>query len=87
MKSHNMIKIVVLFVIFTFIISNLIFNTMKTGNNSNATIALNFERQNLKISKISEEIHIEGNSGWSAAKTAGICTGSGRSMTFSKFSI
>ena len=31
----------------------------------------------LKSSVISEKIHIAGNQGWSDAKTAGICTGSG----------
>ena len=77
MKSHYTITIGFLFVIITFISSNIIFNTREAGKNSDATIALNFESQNLKNSKISEKIHIDGNSNWSAAKTAGISTGSG----------
>ena len=38
---------------------------------------INLDNENLKISKISGKIHIIGNSGWSAAKTAGNCTGNG----------
>lgn len=34
-----------------------------------------FDKENLKISKISAQIHIDNN--WTAAKSAGICTGSG----------
>lgn len=39
----------------------------------------NFNSENFKNSKVSGKIHLIGNSGWSNAKTTGICTGSGTS--------
>jgi len=50
---------------------------VRTSENNNA---INFNYQNLKISKISGKIHIDDtnpSANWSAAKIAGICTGSG----------
>ena len=49
----------------------------KNLKNSEDNAKINFENENLKISKISGKISIDGNSGWTNAKTMGICTGSG----------
>ena len=53
------------------------FNTGNSEISTDYNVDYNLENKNLKISAVSGKIHIIGNTGWTAAKTAGICTGNG----------
>ena len=80
MKSSSKITFIILGIVFalsTTIKNDFNFNLGNNNNISEYDININFDNENLKNSKISGKIHINGNSGWSDAKTAGICTGSG----------
>lgn len=46
-------------------------------NNENDNHVIDLDNTNLRSSKISIKIHINGNSGWASFKAAGNCTGSG----------
>ena len=73
MKFTDKKKTICIFTLGAIFAIVLVFNNtlnLKIGNN---------ETTNLKISKVSGRIHIDGNLGWSNAKTAGICTGLGTS--------
>ena len=80
MKSSAKSKIIILitlgiiFALSPIINSNLIFSAV---NSDNGNDVINLDNNNLRSSKVSGRIHINGNSGWSSAKTAGICTGDG----------
>ncbi|MFX1327489.1 MAG: NosD domain-containing protein [Promethearchaeota archaeon] len=76
MRSNPNTKIIMI-ALFIIVLSP-IFNSnlnYKYGNSDK----INLDNENLKISGESGKIHINGNSGWSNAKTAGIVTGSGNS--------
>jgi len=51
------------------------FNTGNSENSTDYNVDNNLDNKNLKISAVSEKIHIDNN--WTAAKAAGICTGNG----------
>ena len=51
------------------------FNTGNSENSTDYNVDYNLDNKNLKISAVSEKIHIDNN--WTAAKAAGICTGNG----------
>ncbi len=72
-KSRTIILITlgILFAFSTIIINN------KLKFNAGTSNTFNLDIENLKISVVSGKINIKYNSGWSNAKTAGICTGSG----------
>ena len=81
MKSYNRIKIILLVVLglgfvliptFAFIVNLEIGNGAKNSENNND---ITLDNKNLRISKVSGKIHIINN--WTAAKSAGICTGTG----------
>ena len=59
----------------------IIFNLSLIAGNNNKKAEysdeINLDKENLKLSKISERIHIINNSGWVAFKDAGNCTGNG----------
>ena len=80
MKSSAKSKIIILitlgiiFALSPIINSSLIFSAI---NRDNSNDVINLDEKNLRSSKISVKIHINGNSGWASAKTAGICTGDG----------
>jgi len=81
MKSNTRSKIIILItlgILFAFLpifINNPRFavrdrDIISTYNNE-------FDHENLKLSAVSGKIHIDGNSGWTAFKAAGNCTGNG----------
>ena len=51
------------------------FNTGNSENSTDYNVDYNLDNKNLKISAVSEKIHIDNN--WTAVKAAGVCTGSG----------
>ncbi len=51
------------------------FNTGNSENSTDYNVDYNLDYKNLKISAVSEKIHIDNN--WTAAKAAEICTGNG----------
>ena len=73
MKSSPKSKIIILFTLGILFAFSLIITTKLSFISENN----NTDNENLNLSKLSEKIHINGNSGWSNAKTAGICTGNG----------
>jgi parallel beta-helix repeat protein len=83
MKSNRktrFIILVILGILFAFspiIATNLSFITGNTNKYSEYFDGINFENENLKISKVSGKIHIVNNSGWVDFRNDGNCTGSG----------
>lgn len=81
MISHKKLGILILmtigclFVLSTMIKYNLVFNSVKSNRYLGYSNNIKFDKNVLKISTISGKIHINNN--WSAAKSAGICMGSG----------
>ncbi len=72
MKSSAKSKIMILIALGIF--SNLIFSAVNINNGNDV---INLDNNNLRSSKVSRKIHIDGNSGWVAFKNDGNCTGSG----------
>jgi len=70
-RSMKMKIIMIVIFIFTLVP---IFNSNRNNRNSDK---INLVNENMKISGISEKIHINGNSGWLAFKNAGNCSGQG----------
>ena len=83
MNLHLRVKIIFLIILGTafafspIISTNLYFITSNSDKHSEYNDDRHLYNDNLKLSKISGKIYINGNSGWSDAKTAGICTGEG----------
>ena len=82
MRKITVKRIVLLALGVIFILSPLLYNnlTIEVGNKSDITGYSNESNsinENVKLSKISGTIHIDGNLGWANAKAAGICTGLG----------
>jgi len=83
MKVNGKIKpiiLIILGILFAFssgLFKNLRFNARDRDITSIYNSEMNFDRENVKSSAVSEKIHIVGNSGWAAFKAAGNCTGSG----------
>ena len=83
MKSSSKSKIIILisigilFALSPMITVNLSFIAGNNNNSSKYSDIINLDKENLKLSKISERIHIINNSGWVAFKDAGNCTGEG----------
>ncbi|MHA2186046.1 MAG: right-handed parallel beta-helix repeat-containing protein, partial [Promethearchaeota archaeon] len=80
MKSHyksNLIIFGILLALFPLIASN--FNFIINNNSKSFVYVdnISLERENLGASAVVGNINIDGDSGWSNAKIAGICTGSG----------
>ena len=81
MKLDIKLKIIIIItlgILFTFspiFTSNLIFNARHDKTSLKCSHDFNLDNENLKLSAVSEKIHIDNN--WTAAKAAGICTGSG----------
>lgn len=81
MKSEAKSRIVILIILgVSFSFSSFFISLTNLGEKDNYSHPeccdeMNFERENPKISSVSGKIHIDNN--WSAAKAAGICTGSG----------
>jgi len=77
------IKIIILLIFGIFFVFSHITTTNSSFNKVNCNKSTqneddsNLDNYKLKISAISGKIHINGNSGWIAAKVAGICTGNG----------
>lgn len=59
------------------IIYNLNFKIGSSIQSSDYKDDINLDSESLRFSKVSKKIYLNGNSDWSAAKAAGICTGSG----------
>ncbi len=74
MKSTQ--KTIILIALGIFIAFSIISNDCSNFNAGKSDDS-NFDIENLKISAVSGKIHIEYHLGWSNAKTAGICSGSG----------
>jgi len=72
-----LIKIGILIVLSSLIINAFVFNVESTEEMPDCGAYVNLDNINLKISQISEKIHINDNSNWGEAKNAGICTGEG----------
>ena len=80
MKSNaklNLLIIGILLALLSIPTTNLSYITNNSKKSLDYSDESNLDKENLKISKISDQIHINGNSGWANAKTMGICTGSG----------
>ena len=81
MKSKATSKVIVLIIIgILFILSPIInesFNSYAgvSENGTDYSADFTFDQENLKVSGVSGKIHIDNN--WTAAKSAGICTGNG----------
>ena len=81
MKSNAKSKIIILialgviFALLPVITTNLRFIAGNSNKSSEYCDDCNLDNKNLKISAVSERIHIDNN--WTAAKAAGICTGEG----------
>ncbi|MHA1241320.1 MAG: NosD domain-containing protein [Promethearchaeota archaeon] len=76
-KMTVLITLGILFAFSSLIITN---HSLITGNSnisSDYSEDINLDKENLKVSKVSGKIHINGNSGWVNAETSGICTGNG----------
>ncbi len=74
MNSNRSMKMkIIMFVIFIF---TLVLSFNNNPNNKNSD-TINLINENVKISSVSEKIHINGNSGWLAFKNAGNCSGQG----------
>lgn len=65
------------FVLTPVIIYNLNFKIGSSIQSSDYKDDINLDSESLRFSKGSKKIYLNGNSDWSAAKAAGICTGSG----------
>jgi parallel beta-helix repeat protein len=81
MKSNTRSKIIILItlgILFAFL-PIFINNPRFTARDRDITSNYNneFDHENLKLSAVSGKIHIDGNSGWTAFKAAGNCTGNG----------
>ncbi|MBA7562285.1 hypothetical protein ES708_03937 [subsurface metagenome] len=83
MKSSTKSKIIflialgILFTLSPMITVNLSFIAGNNNKSSKYNNDINLDNKNLKISVVSEKIHIINNSGWVAFKNAGNCTGEG----------
>ena len=81
MKSNRKTETIILIILgifFTFspiITNNLSFISSNGSTSSEYSDDSNFDIENLKVSEMSEKIHIDNN--WTAAKAAGICIGNG----------
>ncbi|MHA2039268.1 MAG: right-handed parallel beta-helix repeat-containing protein [Promethearchaeota archaeon] len=79
MKTNRKVIILVtfgiLFVLSPIINTNLRYITDNSNKSSEYNDEINFDNENLKVSKISGKIHINNN--WTEAWNAGICTGNG----------
>jgi len=80
MKKITTIKVIILilgiFLTLSFIINtNLNSNVGISNKNSEYSDEINFDNEHLKLSEVSEKIHIDNN--WTDAWDAGICTGNG----------
>ena len=76
MRSNRKTKTIILIILGIFFVFSPIITTNFNLKNSEFSDGISLD-ENLKISKISGKIHIDGNSGWDAFKTAGNCTGNG----------
>lgn len=76
-KILILITLGILFALSSLVYNNLNFKTENGDRSSEYGEDITGETKNLKISKVSGKIRIDGNSGWADAKTAGTCTGSG----------
>jgi len=80
MKSKVRSKIIIigiLFILLQVIITSFSCITGNSNRSSDYSDDSNLDYKNLKASKVSGKIHIDGNSGWAAFKAAGNCTGDG----------
>ena len=81
MKSNTRSKIIILITLGILLAFLPIFinNPRFTARDRDITSNYNneFDHENLKLSAVSGKIHIDGNSGWTAFKAAGNCTGNG----------
>ncbi len=83
MKSSPKSKIIILialgilFALSPIIATNLSFITGNSNKRAEYSNDINLDNKNLKISAVSEKIHIINNSGWVAFKNDGNCTGEG----------
>jgi len=83
MKPKTKSKIIIisalgiLFALSPIITVNLSFIAGNNNKSSKYNDDINLDKENLKLSKISERIHIINNSGWVAFENAGNCTGEG----------
>jgi len=81
MKSNTRSKIIILITLGILLAFLPIFinNPRFTARDRDITSTYNneFDHENLKLSAVSGKIHIDGNSGWTAFKAAGNCTGNG----------
>ena len=83
MKSNAKSKIIILialcilFALLPIITVNLSFIAGNNNKGSEYSDDINFDKEYLKISAISEKIHIINNSGWVDFRNAGKCTGDG----------
>lgn len=76
-KIIILIALVILFALSPMITVNLSFIAGNNNKSSEYSAENNLDKENLKLSKISERIHIINNSGWVAFKNDGNCTGEG----------
>jgi len=74
-KTIILIALGILFALLPMIAVNLSFITGNSNKGLDYNNVINLDKENLKISAVSEKIHIDNN--WTAAKAAGICTGNG----------
>ncbi len=81
MKSNRKTKIIrllilgILFALSPIFVTNLSFTTRDRDTTLNYND--DFDHDNLKVTAISGKIHIDGNAGWAAFRSAGNCTGGG----------
>ncbi|MBA7484748.1 hypothetical protein ES707_20278 [subsurface metagenome] len=76
-KILILIALGILFALSPMITVNLSFIAGNNNKSSKYSAENNLDKENLKLSKISERIHIINNSGWVAFKNDGNCTGEG----------
>jgi parallel beta-helix repeat protein len=74
-KAIILIALGILFALSPIITVNLSFIMGNSIKSSEYSDDINLDNKNLKISQVSEKIHIDNN--WTASKSAGICTGNG----------
>jgi parallel beta-helix repeat protein len=76
-KTIIFIALGILFALLPLITANLSFITGNSNKSSDYSDDSNLNNENLKISAVSEKIHINGNSEWFAFKNDGNCSGEG----------
>jgi len=80
MKSNTKSKLIIIGILFALLLiitTNLSYITDNSNKRLNYGDDFTLDKDNLKISDVSGKIHINNN--WTAAKSAGICTGEGTS--------